>query len=89
MPRETTIDSKSDLLQNHFKHAIESKRRGSGVLLQYDNTRTHTECATGKQMTNVVLDCLSHNSYSPDLAQCVWTPQEGARWEEVQHEGRN
>jgi hypothetical protein len=49
MPRGLTINSESfcDLLQNHLKPAIRSKRRGllsSGVLLQHDNAPAHSSC---------------------------------------------
>jgi histone-lysine N-methyltransferase SETMAR len=58
MPRGLTINSKSycDLLQNHLKPAIRSKRRGllsSGVLLQHDNTRPHTARVTEKKITEL------------------------------------
>jgi histone-lysine N-methyltransferase SETMAR len=70
MPRGLTINGESycDLLQNHLKPAILSKRRGllsSGVLLQHDNTRSHT----AKKITDLRLECIPHPAYSPDLAQ--------------------
>jgi histone-lysine N-methyltransferase SETMAR len=73
MPRGLTINSESycDLLQNHLKPAIRSKRRGvlsSCVLLQHDNARLHTARATAKKITDLLLECIPHPAYSPDLA---------------------
>jgi histone-lysine N-methyltransferase SETMAR len=73
MPRGLTINSKSycDLLQNHLKPAIRSKRRGllsSGVLLQHDNACSHTARATAKKIMDLHLECIPHLAYSPDLA---------------------
>jgi histone-lysine N-methyltransferase SETMAR len=54
-----------------LKPAIRSKRRGllsSGVLLQHDNVRPHTACATAKKITDLHLECIPHPAYSPDLA---------------------
>jgi histone-lysine N-methyltransferase SETMAR len=73
MPRGLTINSKSycDLLQNHLKPAVRSKRRGmlsSGVLLQHDNVHLHTAHATAKKITDLHLECIPHPAYSPDLA---------------------
>jgi histone-lysine N-methyltransferase SETMAR len=73
MSRGLTINSESycDLLQNHLKPAIRSKRRGllsSGVLLQHDNARPHTARATAKKITDLRLECLPHPACSPDLA---------------------
>jgi hypothetical protein len=47
----TTVTSATycDLLRNHLKPAIRSKRRGllsTGVLLEHDNARHHTARAT-------------------------------------------
>jgi hypothetical protein len=61
MPRGLTINSESycDLLQNHVKPAIRSQHRGllsSGVLLQHDNTRLHTACATANKIMDLHLD---------------------------------
>jgi histone-lysine N-methyltransferase SETMAR len=73
MPRGLTINSESycDLLQNHLKPAIRSKRRGllsSVALLQHDNARPHTARATAKKITDLRLECIAHPAYSPDLA---------------------
>jgi histone-lysine N-methyltransferase SETMAR len=73
MPRGLTINSESycDLLQNHLKLAIRSKRCGllsSGVLLQHDNARPHTTRETAKKITDLRLECISHPAYSLDLA---------------------
>jgi histone-lysine N-methyltransferase SETMAR len=73
MPRGLSTNSKSycDLLQNHLKPAIRSKRRGvlsSGVLLQHDNVRPHTGRATAKKIMDLRLECILHPAYSPDLA---------------------
>jgi histone-lysine N-methyltransferase SETMAR len=72
-PRGLTINSKSycDLLQNHLKPAISSKRcsmLSSGVLLQHDNAHPHTACATAKKTTDLRLECIPHPAYSLDLA---------------------
>ena len=73
MPRGTTVTSAaySDLLQNHLRPAIKSKRRGllsSGVLLQHDNARPHTACTTVATITDLHFECLPHPPCSPDLA---------------------
>jgi histone-lysine N-methyltransferase SETMAR len=73
MPRGLTINSESycDLLQNHLKPVVRSKRRGllsSGVLLQHDNARPHTARATAKKIKDLRLECIPHPAYSPDLA---------------------
>jgi histone-lysine N-methyltransferase SETMAR len=73
MLRGLTVNSESycDLLQNHLKPAIRSKRRGllsSGVLLQHDNARPHTPRATAKKITDLRLECIPHPAYSSDLA---------------------
>jgi hypothetical protein len=54
MPKGLTINSESycNVLQNHLKPAIRSKRLGllsSGLLLQHDNARPHTAFATAKK----------------------------------------
>jgi len=51
MPRGNTVTSKTyaDLLKNHLRPAVKSKRRGrlsTGVLLQHDNARSHTARST-------------------------------------------
>jgi len=72
-PRGTTVTSASysDLLKNHLRPAIKSKRRGllsSGVLLQHDNARSHTARTTVATITDLHFECLPHPPYSPDLA---------------------
>ena len=72
-PRRTTVTSASysDLLQNHLRPAIKSKRRellSSGVLLQHDNARPHTARTTVATITDLHFECLPHPPYSPDLA---------------------
>lgn len=72
-PRGTTVTSASysDLLKNHLRPAIKSKRRGllsSGVLLQHDNARPHTARTTVATITDLHFECLPHPPYSPDLA---------------------
>jgi len=72
-PRGTTVTSASysDLLKNHLRPAIESKRRGllsSGVLLLHDNARPHTVRTTAATMTDLHFECLPHPPYSPDFA---------------------
>ena len=72
MPRGTTVTSASyrDLLKNHLKPAIRSKRRGllsTGILLQHDNVRPYTACATAATIEDMHFECLPHPSYSPDL----------------------
>jgi len=73
MSRGTTVTSVSysDLLKNHLRPAIKSKRQGllsSGVLLQHDNARPHTARTTVATITDLHFECLPHPPYSPDLA---------------------
>jgi histone-lysine N-methyltransferase SETMAR len=73
MPRGSTVKSATyaDLLENHLCPAIKSKRRGLlgvGVLLQHDNTRTHTARSTVATLQDLSFECLPHPPYSPDLA---------------------
>jgi histone-lysine N-methyltransferase SETMAR len=73
MPRGLTINSKSycDLLHNHLKPAIRSKRRSllsSGVLLQHDNAHPHTARVIAKKIMDLRSECIPHPAYSPDLA---------------------
>ena len=61
----------ADLLKNHLRPAIKSKRRGllsTGVLLQYDSARPHTARSTVATIQDLSFQCLSHPQYSPDLA---------------------
>jgi histone-lysine N-methyltransferase SETMAR len=72
-PRGNTITSASysDTLRNHLQPAIRSKRRGrltTVVILQHDNARPHTACATVATITDLHSDTLPHPPYSPDLA---------------------
>ena len=72
-PRGTTVTSAScsDLLKNHLRPAIKSKRRGllsTGILLQHDNARPHTACTTVATINDLHFECLPHPAYSPDLA---------------------
>lgn len=72
-PRGTSVTSAtySDLLTNHLRPAIKTKRRGllsAGVLLQHDNARPHTARATVATITDLKFECLPHPPYSPDLA---------------------
>ena len=53
--------SYSDLLLNHLRPAIKSKRRGllsSGVLLQHDNARPHTARTTVATITDLHFECI-------------------------------
>lgn len=75
MTRGSTVTSASycDLMHNHLKPAIRTKRRGllsSGVLLQHDNARPHTAHATVNKIKDLKMECLPHPAYSPDLAPC-------------------
>jgi histone-lysine N-methyltransferase SETMAR len=73
MPRGNTVTSAmyADLLKNHLRPTIKSKRRGllsTGVLLQHDNARSHTARSTVAAIQDRSFECLPHPSYSPDLA---------------------
>jgi histone-lysine N-methyltransferase SETMAR len=73
MPRGNTVNSVTyaDLLKNHLRPAVKSKRRGllsTGVLLQHDNARPHTAHSTVVTTQDLSFECLSHPPYSPDLA---------------------
>lgn len=73
MPKKTNVNSETycDILQNHLKPAIRSKRRGmlsAGVLLQHDNARPHTSKKTTAAIQEMRLQVLEHPPYSPDLA---------------------
>jgi len=73
MPRGNTVTSAmyADLLKNHLRSAIKSKRRGflsTGVLLQHDNARPHTARSTVATIQALSFKCLPHPPYSPDLA---------------------
>jgi len=72
MPRWNPVTSTTytDLLKNHLRPAIKSKRRGrlsTGVLLQRDKARSHTapfNCCNNPRLS---FECLPHPPYSPDL----------------------
>jgi len=73
MPRGNTVTSATyaDLLKNHLRPAVKSKRRGflsTGVLLQHDNARPHTARSTVATIQDLSFECLPHLPYSPDLA---------------------
>jgi len=72
-PRGNTVTSATyaDLLRNHLRPAIKSKRRGhlsTGVLLQHDNAGPHTAHSTVATIQDLPFECLPHPPYSPDLA---------------------
>jgi len=72
MSRGNTVTSATyaDLLKNHLRPAIKSKRRGrlsTGVLLQHDNARPHTARSAVATIQDLSFECLPHPSYSPDL----------------------
>jgi histone-lysine N-methyltransferase SETMAR len=61
----------ADLLKNHLRPPIKSKRRGllsTGDLLQHDNARFHKARSTVATIQDLSFECLPHPSYSPDLA---------------------
>ena len=73
MPRQNTATSatNADLLKNHPRPAIKSKRRGLlslGVLLQHDNAWPHTAHSAVATIQDLSFECLPHPPYSPDLA---------------------
>ena len=74
----------ADLLKNHLRLAIKSKRRGllsAGVFLQHDNARPHTARSTVATIQDLSFECLPHPPYSPDLASSdfhVFGPLKGA-----------
>ena len=71
-PRGNTITSESycNMLKNHLRPAIRSKRRGlltTGVILQHDNAWSHTAHATVAIINDLHFEMLPHPPYSPDL----------------------
>ena len=72
MSRGNTVTSATyaDLLKNHLRPAIKSKRRehlSTGVLLQDDRARPHTARSTVATIQDLSFTCLPHLPYSPDL----------------------
>jgi histone-lysine N-methyltransferase SETMAR len=60
----------ADLLKNHLRPAINSKRRGlpsTGVLLQHDNAQPHTARSTAATIQDMSFECLPHPPYSLDV----------------------
>jgi len=54
----------ADLLKNHLRPAIKSKRRGllsTGVLLQHDNARSHTARSTVASIQDLSFRHLPHH----------------------------
>jgi len=73
MPRGNIVTSVTyaDLLKNHLRPAIKSKRCGllsTGVLLQHDKARSHTARSTVATIQDVSFECLPHPLYLPDFA---------------------
>ena len=73
MPRGDTVTNATyaDLINNHLRPAIKSKRRGllsTGILLQHNNTRPHTARSTVATIQDLSFECLPHPLYSPYLA---------------------
>jgi histone-lysine N-methyltransferase SETMAR len=73
MPRGNTVNSATyaDLLKNHLRPAIKSKRRvllSAVVLLQHDNAQPHTDRSTVATIQDLYFGCLPNPPYSSDLA---------------------
>jgi len=73
MPRGNIVKSASyaDLLKNHLRPTIKSKRRGllnTGVLLQHDIARSHTARSAVVTIQDLSFECLPHPPNSPDFA---------------------
>jgi histone-lysine N-methyltransferase SETMAR len=71
-PRENIVTgaSYSDLLKNHLRPAIKTKRCGllsTGVILHHYNARSRTVRATAATIEDLHFECLPHPLYSPDL----------------------
>jgi hypothetical protein len=65
-----TSASDSDLLKNHLRPAIKTKRLGllsTGVILHHGNACLQTACATSVAIEDLHLECLPHPLHSPDL----------------------
>ena len=72
MPRGYTLTSATyaDLLKNHPRPAVKSKRRGrlsTDVLLEHYNARPHTARSTVATIQDLSFECLPHPPYSLDL----------------------
>jgi histone-lysine N-methyltransferase SETMAR len=70
LPRGNTVNNATyaDLLKNHLRPAIKSKRRGllsTGVLLQHDNARPHT----ARSIVAIIQHVLRVSSTSAVLAK--------------------
>ena len=75
-PRGTTVTSASysDLLQNHLRPAIKSKRHGllsSGVLLQHDNAKPHTALQQLQQSQTCILSVFLIHHTHQTLPQAI------------------
>jgi len=73
MPRGNTVNSAkyADLLKNHLRPAIKSKRRGllsTDVLLLHENARPHTARSTVATIQDLSFERFPHPPYSSDLA---------------------
>jgi len=72
LPKDQTINAEyySSLLVQ-LKDILKEKRRGKvikGVFFLHDNASAHRALATQKKLAYLVLKCLDHPPYSPDLA---------------------
>jgi len=90
MSKGNTVNSATyaDLLKNHMRPAIKSKRHGllsTGVLLQHDNARPHTARSTVATIQDLSFECLPHPPYSPDLAASDFMSLDRSkrRWEAI------
>jgi len=88
MPRGNTVTSTTyaDLLKNHLRPAIKSKRCGplsAGVLLQHDNAWSHTARSTVATIQDLSFECLPHPPYLPDLAPVTFVSldHQKRRWD--------
>ena len=86
-PRGTTVTSAScsDLLQNHLRPAIKSKRRGllsSGVLLQHDNARPHIASTTVATTCILSVFLIHHTHQTLPQAISICLDHSKEQWEE-------
>ena len=51
-----------------LRRALHDKRPGRKVILQHNNTRSHTAHLTLEKIENMAWEVLPHPPYSPDLA---------------------